>query len=1495
MRHWQINKHVLRTLKVGVWIAGTLFILLYLVPLLLFRIPAVQREAAQQVSHLLTQLFDSPVKLDRVDLVRWTDVEVHRVEIQDTAHRPILSAERLVGGISLIDLITTRELRITSARLFSAQLTLIRDPETGRLNVQHIIDHLSRPSSGGESLPVDIHSIIIRDMQLALYEGTALQGRLSKLSTRIRRLRFAPQYIGGAIDELSFQTDRGLVLSSLTGQAEMRGEQLTLSNVQIQLPNSEMTLPLVRLALNERGLNLLQQVEVGQSKLVLGDLSALQPAWASLENTLSLRASYQRRELGRSSATIRLLMPQLAVLDAEASLSWDSVGRITQLASQVGDAEFSVRLLDIARPFLKPQLAEQLQAVRPLGRLAYQGQLSWQPDRAIHSEGLLSSDQGRWEHDLSATFLSGKVDQLAGRIETSSFDLAPLIPSPALSLGRLSSHIQLEAAGLSRPQEEWRLRLGVHLPQLAVRGQTLHNLRLELKPLGAGRHEATLSIEDQRANLTAQLTSALRSGSLQGIDLGLQIRHLQTDLLGLLPPALAHQQLTLSGQVRLSSLDVDHAEGLIHLHQVALTGRGEPLSLQDLSLQMTGTPSSGRTLSLESPYLAATMNGHFRLSQLWRDIQGTLYHQFPALAPLSYGAASGYAGSSDFSLQLSLRQLPEAWKSALKLPIDIPQGADLQMRYAAPEHQIALTAQCPELIQGGNSFRQVSVELADGQLQLAGNAHLPKGRLLQGFKLQAGLHTDSIHTDIDLGRDSAGIAVGHLALGSKLRAITTHSAQGKPHRSLSFELGVDSSDLRIHSEQWHIAPARLVYGGGELHVYGLDLASTDRRISISGAMTSRTEDHLVVGLKNVNLLYILQSAGVTFDMIDTDLTGTATANLVGGKVVATAQVTTPSFIVKGVDVGALRAGLTFDSSDGRIMLEGLVTQAEGGKSGVYGYIRPAGGAGIDLNFQANRLRTDFIGQFMDTLFSHVRGRATGNIRLFGIFDQGVTVEGAVTTEAGDIGVRLLGTNYHFSGPLSFTPTSIQFNQLAMTDDEGHTGELNGTIQHEYFDHFNLDLTASKLRSVKVLQTTTRQQLPLHGTAYGSGSGSLRGQLPKLQLDVDLRSEEGTNVTLDFNSTDVQKEDNLFTFRPLRPGNHSATPDSIAPTAEGGTELSMRMNLHVTPRAQVSMKLGSSTTFPNEIKARCEGELTIDVPHSGSPTTYGSLTLQEGQYVFSFEQLARKRFTLHEGGKLEFRGDPMQAAIDLKATYALTANIADLDASLSTLARRTHMPISCAIQLSGIISRPDIRLGIELPSVEPEIERRMQSLMNTEDEKNRQFLYLMTLGKFYSPEERRNEAGNTQAITNGFTSLATTTLSDQLSRLLGNLSKDFQLGTNIRTSSTAFEDTDIELLFSSSLLNNRLIINGNVGYHENPFLAGKYIGEFDLEYKLNPSGSLRLKGYSHYNTMYQYLRQSMTTQGLGFMFQKRFDSLGDLIKLHRGKKKIKFVPENSHNL
>ena len=116
----------------------------------------------------------------------------------------------------------------------------------------------------------------------------------------------------------------------------------------------------------------------------------------------------------------------------------------------------------------------------------------------------------------------------------------------------------------------------------------------------------------------------------------------------------------------------------------------------------------------------------------------------------------------------------------------------------------------------------------------------------------------------------------------------------------------------------------------------------------------------------------------------------------------------------------------------------------------------------------------------------------------------------------------------------------------------------------------------------------------------------------------------------------------------------------------------------------------------------------------------------------------------------------------------------------------------------------------------------------------------------------------------------------------------QLGTNIRTSQDGIEDTEVEMLLSSQLLNNRLIFNGNFGYKNSTINNQKnaFIGEFDLEYLLTPSGDIRLRAYNHANDMYMILKQALTTQGVGIMYKKDFTRFSDIF---RRRKKYPLVP------
>ncbi|MGL6180205.1 MAG: translocation/assembly module TamB domain-containing protein, partial [Tannerellaceae bacterium] len=229
------------------------------------------------------------------------------------------------------------------------------------------------------------------------------------------------------------------------------------------------------------------------------------------------------------------------------------------------------------------------------------------------------------------------------------------------------------------------------------------------------------------------------------------------------------------------------------------------------------------------------------------------------------------------------------------------------------------------------------------------------------------------------------------------------------------------------------------------------------------------------------------------------------------------------------------------------------------------------------------------------------------------------------------------------------------------------------------------------------------------------------------------------------------------------------------------------------------------------------------------------------------------------------GDPLDASLNVDALYTLTAYLGDLDERLAQESARLNVPVNCILKIQNKLSDPKLSFDLELPSSSPELERQVQSLITTEDMMSRQIMYLLILSKFYTPDVN-TQTGKTSS---NFASVASSTISSQLSSILNSITDKVQIGTNIKANDATFDDTEVELMLSSQLLNNRLIFNGNFGYKNNPNIQS-FVGDFDLEYKLTKSGEVRLKAYNHYNDMYKYLNSSQTTQGLGIMLKKDFN-------------------------
>ena len=127
------------------------------------------------------------------------------------------------------------------------------------------------------------------------------------------------------------------------------------------------------------------------------------------------------------------------------------------------------------------------------------------------------------------------------------------------------------------------------------------------------------------------------------------------------------------------------------------------------------------------------------------------------------------------------------------------------------------------------------------------------------------------------------------------------------------------------------------------------------------------------------------------------------------------------------------------------------------------------------------------------------------------------------------------------------------------------------------------------------------------------------------------------------------------------------------------------------------------------------------------------------------------------------------------------------------------------------------------------------------------------------------------------SVLSSTLSGQLNNALSQIidSNNWNFGTNFSTGEKGWTDMEFETMLSGQLLNNRLLINGNFGYRENPMANTNFVGDFQAEWLVNRSGDIRLKAYNETNDRY-YTKTNLTTQGIGIIFKKDFNKWNELL-------------------
>jgi hypothetical protein len=325
---------------------------------------------------------------------------------------------------------------------------------------------------------------------------------------------------------------------------------------------------------------------------------------------------------------------------------------------------------------------------------------------------------------------------------------------------------------------------------------------------------------------------------------------------------------------------------------------------------------------------------------------------------------------------------------------------------------------------------------------------------------------------------------------------------------------------------------------------------------------------------------------------------------------------------------------------------------------------------------------------------------------------------------------------------------------------------------------------------------------------------------------------------------------------------------------------MDFDLTVTPESEIQMIFDSK--IGDIIRGRGTGNLKFELTPQGAFYMYGDYLIDEGDYLFTLQNLINKRFRIQQGGLIRWSGDPYDADIDLRAIYRTRTSLADLAMSVmqsdTSDVYRRRVPVETVLHLEDKLFNPTISFDIQIPGGDEQSREMIQRLITTEQEMNRQVFSLLILNRF-TP----NPAEYNTAIGYGVGSTSSELLSNQLSNWLSQISSDFDIGVNYRPGDE-ISSQEIEVALSTQLFDDRVVIDGNVGVAGNhpaqTHRTSNIIGDVNIEVKITPEGKFRVKAFNRSNTFDVLNTNAPYTQGIGVFYRKEFDNISDLFRRTR---------------
>lgn len=515
---------------------------------------------------------------------------------------------------------------------------------------------------------------------------------------------------------------------------------------------------------------------------------------------------------------------------------------------------------------------------------------------------------------------------------------------------------------------------------------------------------------------------------------------------------------------------------------------------------------------------------------------------------------------------------------------------------------------------------------------------------------------------------------------------------------------------------------------------------------------------------------------------------------------------------------------------------------------------------LDLVAGFDKFNLAPFGSLLGSVLSDVRGNATGRTTIGGSFTE-PEMDGRLYLNDAGMRVPYLNVDYAFEKNAIVDLTEHQFSlrKIEVTDTKYKTqGVIDGTIRHKNLGDWELDLHLVS-DNILALDTEDSDEAYYYGTAFMKGKASIMGSVNALNIKVAGESEKGTSIKIPVSNQEDLGNNSFINFMTVEEYQKSLTGKIAKSGKYQGLELDF--NFDIDTDTEIEIILDKETG--HAMKGKGYGSMQMNINTSGKFEMYGDFQVQEGEYNFKYGGIIDKKFSVEKGGTIRWDGDPMNAVLDLQATYKTMANPAVLVES-SSLNRKVDTNVT--ILLNGNLSNPQPDFNIDFPTVSSVLRSEIDYKLQDKDTRQTQAFALMATGSFVTAESSSNAAYG--SLIEGASSIINGIFADDESNL--------QLGLDYSQGNRLTDISDRVGVTMNTRINDRISINGKVGVPVGGVTESVIVGNLEVLIQINEDGTLNAHVFNRENDI-NYVGEGIGyTQGLGITYNVEFNTFKEMM-------------------